>query len=84
MSDFSKMLIVRKGSLEMSKQQFRNCLKRSIGANKYYADLCWKDFQDSPMHYMASRTPLYQGKVLFDKCLKLGRIAEHALYQKTK
>ncbi len=73
MTDFEKMIMVRKGSLEMSKQQFRNCLKR-IGATKDYADGCWNNFQDSPMHYMASRTPLYQGKVLFDKCLELGRL----------
>ena len=73
MSDFSIMLMVRKGSLLMSQQQFRNCLKRSIGAAKDYADGCWNGFQDSPMHYMASRVPLSQGKELFKKCLELGK-----------
>lgn len=51
---------LRDGGFAMTRQKFRNCLKRSIGANKEYADGCWADFQDAPIHYICSRSNLEQ------------------------
>ena len=70
--------VLRDGSFEMTRQQFRNALKRSIGASKDYADGCWVPFQDSPMHYICSRTDEAQSLELVRLCMELGA-ANHLL-----
>lgn len=66
------MHCIRSGVLKITKQQFYDALHVSIGANKHYADGCWIDFQDSPMHYMCSRSPQSQSKELIKVCYELG------------
>jgi hypothetical protein len=69
-----KMLLqLRKGSFKITRQKFRNALKRSIGANKEYADGCWGSFLDSPLHYICSRSSDKQGEELIRVCMKLGK-----------
>lgn len=63
----------RHGALKMTRQQFRNALKRSIGATKDYADGCWKHFQDAPLHYICSRSNVEQKLELIKLCMKLGK-----------
>lgn len=63
---------LRNGSFKMTRQQFRNCLKRSIGATKGYSDGCWKHFQDAPLHYICSRSHKEQQLELVRVCLRLG------------
>ncbi len=64
---------LRHGSFEMSRQQFRNALKRSIGACSQYADGCWNHFRDAPVHYICSRTDREQKLELIRVCMKLER-----------
>ena len=65
--------ILRRGAQKMTKQQFRNALKRSIGADKEYAAGAWIQFQDSPMHYLCSRNPQEQAMELVKIMMKLGQ-----------
>lgn len=64
---------LRDGAARMTRQQFRNCLKRSIGAGKDYADNCRRHFQDNPAAYLASRTPQTQSTELLRVILKITR-----------
>lgn len=64
--------LLREGRFRMTKQQFRNALKRSIGATKDYADGCWIPFQDSPLDYILSRSHVEQKLELIKLCIRLG------------
>jgi hypothetical protein len=64
---------LRDGAARMTKQEFRNCLKRSIGADKDYADGCRRHFQDNPAAYLASRTPQVQSEELLRKMFEICR-----------
>lgn len=63
----------RNGAFAMTRQRFRNALKRSIGASKHYADGCWNNFQDSPLHYICSRSDQKQKLELIALCMKLSQ-----------
>lgn len=58
---------------DMTLQQFRNALKRSIGANKDYADGCWIPFMNDPLGYLATRNPQKQSEELIRVALKNAR-----------
>lgn len=64
---------LRDGAARMTRQQFRNCLKRSIGADKGYADNCRRHFQDNPAAYLASRTPQTQSIELLRVIFRITR-----------
>jgi hypothetical protein len=64
---------IRNGSFKVTRQMFRNSLKRSIGATKDYADGCCRHFQDSPLHYICSRSHTDQQLELVRLCLKLSK-----------
>jgi len=64
---------LRDGAFRVTKQRFRNALKRSIGATPDYADPLWRHFQDSPLHYICSRTDRAQQLELVKACMALGR-----------
>lgn len=49
-----------RGVARMTKRQFCESLKRSIGATEDYADGCWVAFQDNPAAYLANRNPQTQ------------------------
>lgn len=66
------LCLFKAGFYCITKQKFRNALKRSIGANKDYADGCWIAFQNSPMFYVLSRTDKAQTNELIKLCVKLG------------
>src|ERR1019366_9073798 len=62
---------LRDGAARMTRQQFRNCLKRSIGSNKDYADGVWIPFQDNPAAFLAHRTPQSQSRELLRVILEI-------------
>jgi hypothetical protein len=64
---------LRAGAFRVTKQRFRNALRRSIGATPDYADPLWRHFQDSPLHYICSRTDQAQQLELVRVCLALGK-----------
>jgi hypothetical protein len=63
----------QRGLYRMTRQQFRNCLRRSIGATMDYADECWVPFQNNSVGYICSRTHLAQQLELIKVCMKLGK-----------
>jgi hypothetical protein len=63
---------LRCGIGKITMQQFRDALKRSINANKDYADKCWDMFQKTPMYYICARHPLTEGIELVELLLRLG------------
>jgi len=58
------------GLQKITRKQFRNALKRSIGATADYADGCWNTFQDNPLGYLATRNPQSQSEALLRIALK--------------
>ena len=62
---------LREGASRMSPEAFRGCLKRSIGASKDYADVCWVSFQDDPVGYLASRNPQSQSREIIRVILEI-------------
>jgi hypothetical protein len=60
------------GSNRMTRQQFRNVLRKSIGASKDYADGCLNSFRDNPAGYVITRNPDVQGRYLIERCMELG------------
>lgn len=62
---------LRDGAGRMTRQQFRNSLKRSIGATKDYADGCWRSFQDNPAAFLAHRNPQTQSHDLLRVMLEI-------------
>ena len=70
---FEDLKLMRKGVHRMTKQDFRDSLKRSIDANEEYADGCWCLFMDSPMWYMTSRNPEIRGEDLLQTVMNKAR-----------
>ncbi|HEY3379728.1 MAG TPA: hypothetical protein VGL77_19815 [Armatimonadota bacterium] len=64
---------LRRGIDLMTRQQFRNALKRSIGADKDYADGCWIAFVNYPLGYLTTRNPSRQAVELIRVALKLAK-----------
>jgi hypothetical protein len=62
---------LRDGASRMTRQQFRNCLSRAIGADKDYADGVWISFQDNPAFFLAHRNPQSQSLELLRVILKI-------------
>ena len=62
---------LRDGAARMTRQQFRNCLKRSIGADKDYADGVRASFQNNPAAFLAHRNPQTQSQELLRVILKI-------------
>ncbi len=62
---------LRDGAARMTRQQFRNCLKRSIGANKDYADGVRVSFQNNPAAFLAHRNPQTQSQELLRVILEI-------------
>jgi hypothetical protein len=61
-----------RGANRMTRQQFRNVLRKSIGAWKDYADGCFISFKDNPAGYVTTRNPDTQGRCLIERCMELG------------
>lgn len=62
---------LRNGAARMTKQEFRNCLKRAIRANKEYADGVRVHFQDNPAAFLAHRSPQSQSVELLKVILEI-------------
>jgi hypothetical protein len=62
---------LRDGAARMTRQQFRNCLKRSIGAGKDYADGVWISFENNPAAFLAHRQPQSQSHELLRVLLEI-------------
>ena|ERR1019366_440335 len=62
---------LRDGAARMTRQQFRNCLNRAIGATKDYADNVRCDFQDNPAAFLAHRNPQTQSRELLRVILEI-------------
>lgn len=67
----------RDGALRMTREQFRECLLQSIGANADYADGCLNAFKDAPMHYVCSRTDGRQAIELVRACFEIAYTEAH-------
>jgi len=70
---------LRDGAARMTRQQFRNCLKRSIGANKDYADGVRVSFQNNPAAFLAHRNPQTQSQELLRVILEITKPQNAAL-----
>jgi len=64
---------VRIGYACMSKQRFRNCLKRSIGAEKEDADRRYNIFYDNPLSYVCRTSNMDHSLELIRVMWNLGR-----------
>ena len=64
---------LQRGIHRMTRQQFRNALRRSLRADKSYADGCWIPFQDNPLGYLCTRRPQVQAEELIRVALRLGK-----------
>lgn len=62
---------LRDGAARMTRQQFRNCLKRAIGADKDYADGVWISFQNNPAAFLAHRNPQSQSEEVLRVILEI-------------
>lgn len=66
---------LRDGAARMTRQQFRDSLKRSIGATKDYADANWVSFQNNPAAFLAHRNPQSQSEDLLNVILEITKPA---------
>lgn len=55
---------LRNGAARMTKQQFRDCLKRAIDADADYSDNVRVQFQNNPAAFLAHRNPQSQSEEL--------------------
>jgi hypothetical protein len=55
----------------MTKEQFRECLKRSINADADYADGVINHFRDNPAAFLAHRSPQTQSTELLRVLLEI-------------
>ena len=62
---------LRDGAARMTRQQFRNCLKRAIGADADYADNVWISFENNPAAFLAHRNPESQSIELIRVILEI-------------
>lgn len=68
---------LRDGAARMTRQQFRNCLKRAIGADKSYSDQIIVHFRDNPAAFLAHRNPQSQSEELLKVILKITKPGNH-------
>ena len=62
---------LRNGAARMTRQQFRNALKKAIGADKDYADNVRVHFQNNPAAFLAHRQPQSQSTELLKVVLRI-------------
>lgn len=60
---------LRHGFNRINADEFAEVLKKSIGADRHYAEVKYAEFQRDPIAYCASRHPITQGEALFQLAL---------------
>ena len=72
---------LRRGFFLISYEAFKASLKESIDADASYAAGCWIDFQDAPMHYLATRYPQTQSQALVRLMLEKAEVVPEDKYR---